>query len=67
MNPVGIQGYGIWISPTKLNCELFQLQVQLKQKLVTVFSSSKYCNGSNEAACVLIDNKKLRVIRLDTS
>ena len=35
--------------------------------LNTVFSSSHYCNGSNEAACVLMDDKKLRMIRLDTT
>ena len=42
-------------------------QLQHKQKLLTVFSSSKYCGGVNEAACVLADNRKLRLIRLDTS
>lgn len=35
------------------------------QKLITVFSSSKYCGGSNDASCVLVVNDDVRVIRLD--
>lgn len=35
------------------------------QKLITVFSSSKYCGGNNDAACVLVEYDDVRVIRLD--
>ncbi|CAG0896443.1 unnamed protein product [Cyprideis torosa] len=42
-------------------------QLQPCGRCLTVFSSSHYCGASNEAACILCENMKLRVIRLDTA
>lgn len=41
--------------------------VQLKGRLLTVFSSSRYGNQQNESACILADSRRLRMLRLDTN
>lgn len=34
-------------------------------KVITIFSTARYCKGTNEAACVFIDDEKIRIIKLD--
>ncbi|XP_054163125.1 uncharacterized protein LOC128960963 [Oppia nitens] len=36
-------------------------------KCLTVFSSSKYCGGLNESAVVMVNDEKIRVIKIDTN
>ena len=36
-------------------------------KVITVFSCSNYCGGTNEASAIYIDQDRLRVIRMDTA
>jgi len=61
---VGFKVYSIFLILVLL---IKILQVQLSGRLLTVFSSSHYCGGTNEAATVLVDSSKLRLIRLDTT
>ena len=49
------------------NLVFFFKQVQLRGKLVTVFSSSNYNDGNNEAACVLAYLGKLRLFTINTN
>ena len=36
-------------------------------KCITIFSSSKYCGGLNESACALVNDEKIRIIKLETN
>ncbi|XP_026482460.1 serine/threonine-protein phosphatase PP1-2-like [Ctenocephalides felis] len=40
--------------------------IQYSGHLITVFTSSHYCGGDNEAACLFVNNNRIRVIRVDT-
>lgn len=42
-------------------------QFHCNGRVITVFSSSHYCNTLNEAAVILVDNNKIRVLKVDTS
>lgn len=36
-------------------------------RVMTIFSSSKYCGLNNQAACALVTNERIRILRLETS
>ncbi|RWS01200.1 Calcineurin-like protein phosphoesterase [Dinothrombium tinctorium] len=40
---------------------------QINGKVCTVFSSSNYCGGTNQAASIYLDGEKIRVITIETS
>ncbi|XP_037032307.1 serine/threonine-protein phosphatase PPQ-like [Bradysia coprophila] len=40
------------------------VSVQFNGRLLTVFSTSDYCGGRNDSACILLAQKKISVIRL---
>lgn len=35
-------------------------------RVLTIFSSSKYCGLNNQAACALVGQRRIRILRLDT-
>lgn len=41
-------------------------QFHMGGKVITIFSSSRYCGGTNEAACAFVEGEKIRILRLDT-
>ena len=41
--------------------------IHIGGRVITIFSSSKYCGGLNESACAFVENEKIRIMRLDTS
>ena len=36
-------------------------------KVITVFSCSNYCGGTNEASSIYVDQDRIRIIRIDTA
>lgn len=38
----------------------------MKGRVITIFSSSSYCNLKNESACLFVDQEKLRIISIET-
>ena len=41
-------------------------EIKHKGKTITVFSSSRYGNGNNEAAVCFVDKNKIRPVKVDT-
>lgn len=42
-------------------------QLFINGKVATIFSSSHYCNGTNEAAVAFVELKKIRFIKIETN
>ena len=42
-------------------------RIDFNGKCITIFSCSHYCRASNIAACIFIDQEKLRIVKLDTT
>lgn len=42
-------------------------KLEFNGKCITIFSCSHYCQANNTAACVFIDNERIRIVRLNTS
>ncbi|RWS03135.1 Calcineurin-like protein phosphoesterase [Dinothrombium tinctorium] len=41
-------------------------QFHMGGKVITIFSSSKYCGGQNEAAAAFVEQERIRILRLQT-